>query len=389
MYNRRYDKVFLMLRQEVAGYALGKRPPWGSCVMELKNGKGKLHLTAQGLKPLGRGYAVYVMAGEESIYCGELRPDSREGRGELKWEFQPDAVGQGKTAEDFHTVLILAEDGKGGVSAPLTAYFGEKKNWKKDFKAREKTLQPVAEKINMSTAEEEIKIQAAEAAVLTPPVVEMIPFVAEQRKEGAEQPKGPNGKDTNAKVAETQKTSYHGSFQGLLAKFRQELENLEETGILTPQETENIRNLGAKPAPIPLEKKEQASSEETPNEMEKTAEPEAQPLLETVEQQESFFAKNRELEPFGDGEQWKCLSLEELTVLSQIPLKWQREFFFLLPYRRYHHLILQEKEDGIWLGLPGFYDAKDEADAKSFGFGEFRRVDDEWGYWMAFLRREG
>ena len=35
MYNRRYDKVFLMLRQETAGYAVGKRPPWGSCIMEL------------------------------------------------------------------------------------------------------------------------------------------------------------------------------------------------------------------------------------------------------------------------------------------------------------------------------------------------------------------
>ena len=39
MYNRRYEKVFLMLRQETAGYALGKRPPWGSCVMEIKNGQ--------------------------------------------------------------------------------------------------------------------------------------------------------------------------------------------------------------------------------------------------------------------------------------------------------------------------------------------------------------
>ena len=385
MYNRRYDKVFLMLRQEVAGYALGKRPPWGSCVMELKNGKGKLHLTVQGLKPLGRGYAVYVMAGEESIFCGELRPDSKEGHGELKWEFQPDALGNGKKAEDFHTVLILAEDGKGGVSAPLTAYFGEKKNWKKEFKPREKTLQPI-EEMKLQTAEEEIKLQAAEAAVMTPPVVQIMPAVSEKREERTEQSKDINAKDTNAKVAETQKTSYHGSFQGLLAKFRQELENLEETGILTPQETENIRSMGANPVPATLEKQEQGKGEEQAAEMEERA---AQLLAETVEQQESFFAKNRELEPFGDGEQWKCLSMEELVLLSQIPLKWQREFFFLLPYRRYHHLILQEQEDGIWLGLPAFYDEKDEADAKSFGFREFCRVDDEWGYWMTFLEREG
>lgn len=382
MYNRRYDKVFLMLRQEEAGYALGKRQPWGSCVMELKNGKGKLHLTVQGLKPVGRNYSVYVMAGAESLFCGELHPDGREGRGELKWEFQPDDLGAGKKAEDLHTVLILAEDGAGSFSAPLTAYFGEKKNWKKEFKPREKTLQPVKEESKGQAKKEEIKIQAAEAAVLTPSVVPIMPSVSEKQKEAAEKPK-----DTNAKVAETQKTSYHGSFQGLLAKFRQELENLEETGILTKQETENIRNLGASPAPLPAEETEQGENETTETTEGKMAE--EMPPKEKLGKEGVLFPKNRELEPFGDGEQWKCLSMEELTLLSQIPLKWQREFFFLLPYRRYHHLILQEKENGVWLGLPGFYDVKDEADAKFFGFHAFRRVDDDWGYWMAFLEREG
>ena len=120
MYNRRYDKVFLMLRQETAGYAVGKRPPWGSCIMELKNGTGRLMLTVQGLRPLR--YAVYLLAGQESIFCGELHPEKKEGHAELKWAFNPDAVGEGKRAEDFHTVLILAEEG--GRSAPLAAYFG-------------------------------------------------------------------------------------------------------------------------------------------------------------------------------------------------------------------------------------------------------------------------
>ena len=96
MYNRRYDKVFLMLRQETAGYAVGKRPPWGSCIMELKNGTGRLMLTVQGLRPLR--YAVYLLAGQESIFCGELHPEKKEGHAELKWAFNPDAVGEGKRA---------------------------------------------------------------------------------------------------------------------------------------------------------------------------------------------------------------------------------------------------------------------------------------------------
>ena len=75
MYNRRYDKVFLMLRQETAGYAVGKRPPWGSCIMELKNGTGRLMLYGAGLRPLR--YAVYLLAGKEGgIFC-ELHEKKR------------------------------------------------------------------------------------------------------------------------------------------------------------------------------------------------------------------------------------------------------------------------------------------------------------------------
>lgn len=121
MYNRRYDKVFLMLRQETAGYAVGKRPPWGSCIMELKNGTGRLMLTVQGLRPLR--YAVYLLAGQESIFCGELHPEKKEGHAELKWAFNPDAVGEGKRAEDFHTVLILRR--RAAVLARLRLFRGE------------------------------------------------------------------------------------------------------------------------------------------------------------------------------------------------------------------------------------------------------------------------
>ena len=331
MYNRRYEKVFLMLRQETAGYALGKRQPWGSCVMELKNGKGRLHLTIQGLKPLQ--YEVYVMAGEESIFCGKIQPEKKEGRCELKWDFSPDAVGGGKQAEDFHTVLVMAEGG----SAPLTAYFKEKRDWKKDFLPRKKEA-PAEEKL--IRYEEE------------PAVPEETFIVLEKPKEA---------KDTNEKVAEMQKESYHGSFQGLLAKFRQELEELEETGILSHEETMQIRNIGVQDVE----------------------------MQEKTEQKEivSVFASNEELCPFGGDETWKRISLEELILLSQIPLKWQREFFFLLPYRKYHHLILQEKEDGLWIGLPGQFNVQDAADAHAFGFHEFRNTNGDWGYWMTFLER--
>lgn len=370
MYNRRYEKVFRMLRQETAGYAIGNRPPWGSCVMELKNGAGRLSLTVQGLRPRGGGYGVYLLAGEESIFCGVLSPDSRSGHGTWQWDFAPDAVGEGKTAEEFRTVLLVAEDGGGSDSVVLTADFGEKQMWKGVFRPRAKA-QPAKTQLQAepeSPAEPaepqaEISLQAAEACPAA--MRDSLPHTG----------------------------GYHGSFQGLLARFRQELEELEETGILSETETAAIRSAGE--SPIVTEAKE-AEAAEAP------AEPpaeEAEPPAETAHsasgdtvadnpQTASPFCGNRELEPFAAGEAWKCLLLEEMTLLSQIPLRWQRAFFFLLPYRRYHHLILREGDTGVWLGVPGEYRAAEEAEAAAFGFTEFRRVDGDWGYWIAFLERD-
>lgn len=113
-------------------------------------------------------------------------------------------------------------------------------------------------------------------------------------------------------------------------------------------------------------------------------------LDETAEETSgtSPFAKNRELQPFAAGEGWKCISLAELTLLPQVPLRWQREFFFLLAERRYHHLILRAAEDGVWLGLPALFDEADAAEARKFGFAAFRRVDGERGYWLTRLEKD-
>ena len=162
MYNRRYDKVFLMLRQETTGYAVGKRPPWGSCIMELKNGTGRLMLTVQGLRPLR--YAVYLLAGH---------PEKKEGHAELKWAFNPDAVGEGKCAEDFHTVLILAEEG--GRSAPLAAYFGEKTDWKAILQPQKGAeRQKKAEPQEMPKLQEKTALKTAETAALSEQKAELL-----------------------------------------------------------------------------------------------------------------------------------------------------------------------------------------------------------------------
>ncbi|MDO4530594.1 MAG: hypothetical protein Q4C06_01325 [Bacillota bacterium] len=353
MYNRRYEKVFLMLRQETAGYGTGKRPPWGSCVMELKNGRGRLQLTIQGLK--AGSYEVYAMAGEETIFCGLVQPQGKEGRCGLKWDFDPDKLGSGRTAEELHTVLVMAE----GLAAPLTAYFKGKQDWKKDFKRRERAeiLLEAAEMLEGMEKREapKARIDYSEGGKGAEE------YEAEEKRErngseaAAEERKERN---INGAIAEEQKESYHGSFQGLLAKFRRELEELEEAGILSPKETEAIRSSGEPPRCV----------------QEKT--------------EQGLFAAHRETSPFGDGIPWKCLTPDELSLLAEIPLHWRQEFFFLLPGRKYHHLILQEKEEGIYLGLPSYYREEDAKEGERFGFREFRPVEGDRGYWMCFLERK-
>lgn len=270
MYNRRYDKVFLMLRQETAGYAVGKRPPWGSCIMELKNGTGRLMLTVQGLRPLR--YAVYLLAGQESIFCGELHPEKKEGHAELKWAFNPDAVGEGKRAEDFHTVLILAEEG--GCSVPLAAYFGEKTDWKAIFQPQKKAEPPKKEKPQeMPKLQEKIDLKAEKTTALS-----------EQKAEPPEAQEKPLSAQ-----------GCHGSFQGLLAKFRRELENLEETGVLSAEETANIRAAGKTENP-PVKEGGQCADTGTER-VDKTTE--IVDKADTSGQQKDTLGQQKKLEPFG------------------------------------------------------------------------------------------
>ena len=136
MYQRRYDKVYLMLRQETAGYGMGSRGPWGSCILEIKNGQGKLTVAVEGLRPLIHGqYQVYGLLAKDGeckgISCGELTVN-KQGHGEMAWDFDPDALGGGYTVEDLFGVTVATETGN-SLSAPLTAYVGEKRQWRSVF----------------------------------------------------------------------------------------------------------------------------------------------------------------------------------------------------------------------------------------------------------------
>ena len=56
MYNRRYDKSFVMLKQELGGFSLGQQSAWGSCVME--KWKRTFHIFSARFKKINRWKAI-------------------------------------------------------------------------------------------------------------------------------------------------------------------------------------------------------------------------------------------------------------------------------------------------------------------------------------------
>lgn len=445
MYQRRYDKVYLMLRQEAAGYGLGSRAPWGSCVMELKNGKGRLTVQVQGLRPLPQ-YDVYALLAQPqgrqtALHCAALQLDA-QGSAKMEWDFLPDDLADGYQAEDLFAVLITTTM-QGKQVAPLAAYFGARREWRSCF----------VQKDEKSSAEEK-DLCAAEALPRTayskPPISKETPIhvIALPKEPPQEQPteqaktEAPNNPNAQAQSTE----SYHGNFRGLLQKFRDEMTQLQEMGILSEEESQRILGTQSTSSPMSEVMKEvvperssepqsdmhdaqdvqdvqdmqdmQAAENNLPQPEQNTKETvqnipptqqteqertqaRAAALQQRVEEQPTqknpetpqtnidweILSNNQILTPFEDGAPWYCISLGELVLLPQAPLAWQKEPFFLLSYARYGHLILRENGDGFLFGLPDTYESSARRQAEQLGFATFVRLPQQetLGYWIGRL----
>lgn len=393
MYNRRYDKVFVMLRQEMNGFAAGQRPAWGSCTMEIKNGKGRLAATVQGLKKLkeDRNYVFYVVAGKtgqaEGIVCCPLEIDDY-GKGEIRWEFDPDNIaGTGYIAEELHTATLLVK-GKDdyGLIAPLAGYFDEKINWKSRY--QEKSIPEVKLQGETESPLEVVKespvaevMENVEVAVQEPKKEEE--KVAVQEKQLKEEVQLPSVEETSpaedvgiascealasAIPGNQQKSNFQQSFSDMLKNFQRELIELEKQGIIKPEDRKRIDLSGQLAGSKESEEKQLESN----------------PALEYI------LLHNTEIIPFDeDNKKWKCISMEELVVLPVDSLSMMRNTFFQLAYRRYKHFILSSEDGGVYyLGIPDTYSSENKRVTEDFDFQGFKACGQEpmqenaYGYWM-------
>lgn len=119
----------------------------------------------------------------------------------------------------------------------------------------------------------------------------------------------------------------------------------------------------------------------------------------------------REEEPAVDGEgevdtyitpsrmQFKKIRRQDIAMLPRCEWRLANNSFLLHGYYNYHHLMLIEDGDELWLGVPGIYHRREARAAEAFGFTRFvnecdealdedeKEQTEEFGYWCRRVRR--
>ena len=407
MYNRRYDKVFIMLRQELNGFSMGQQPAWGSCIMELKNKKGKLFVTVQGLKKLAddRTYEFFVIGGMgtamRGVSCGNIFVD-QYGKGELKWEFDPDEIGQSCfCVEQLHTVALLVKGGY-GLTAPLAGYFKEKVSWQKQFQEeKEKKDLRAAEAILAQPPKKENKIEKSEQKREEKITQIHKQDMQETKKEMEKQKTEPQNfitiedirKETNKKEENTEST-FQKNFKNMLLNFKKELEQLEQKGVLTQEDRKKIAQADAMTV-----KKEETSvvtdKKDLNENKEETSIVAGKKDLNENKEITYILEHNDDIYPFEEKDRWKSIALEELAVLPLDALKMMHHSFFILAYRKYKHFIFQKTAEGeYYIGVPDQYQPQTRREAQQLLFSTFEPCKKEtmkvgcYGYWIRKMKGE-
>ena len=137
IYSRRYSRNFIPLKQDSQKHNLDFRPSLGRCVVEIKDGRGKVNIYAQGINPKSDYYLEFIgfeKGNIKNVCLGKFNVDSY-GKGEFSAQFDPDNMENAKSKiEDFNVVSIMVKDDT-DISSALVGYVGNEIDWKEQYKA--------------------------------------------------------------------------------------------------------------------------------------------------------------------------------------------------------------------------------------------------------------
>lgn len=384
MYNRRYDRIVIVLKQETPGTSLTERPADGSAAIEIRNGKGKLSLHVQNVKPLlgDKYYQAYLLScypkQMELVPISPITVD-QNGKGDIKWPFNPENVGgSGLTIESFNIVTVLtSQPGETKPIPALSGYKDSKINWKDSFIQKMEQAEAKKRAADLELTEQDLtEIELANKEGTTTDTVVLTETTEETATQTAEEPEEAD-RSQEPSAAEIQMQSCDSAasqetFHDLVTRFQQELRELESMGILSPEEGQLLPPTQTQEAAV-LPDLTMPTGKDNPL------------LL-------SFFNSHNKVAPFAnDSGEWIYLTLNESAALPFSDSHFLHNPFFISSYQKYKHLLLgktQSKSVEYVFGIPDFYHRAQVLMASRLGFHQFiclegdAPLENSPGYWL-------
>lgn len=388
MYNRRYDRKTIILKQETDSFSKSAGQT-AVAAIEIKNGKGRITLQGKA----GDGQHIYLVGADRgSNICADL--------GQVgKAEFNPENVADSARSIENFDIVVLGKrevDGNFGWSV-YVGFLNGRREWRKNIATVKKNqdkvqtvevVEKIQPKEEMLTKEEKIhpkeeKIQeVAEISESEPQTEEDKETQIQQLASESDFEEEINMEGTNplaAKIMEMttnpsdgQQENIHDTFKRIVQSFNREMKNLEDIGVLSLSEIMSI---------------EEECDTKDEKEIEK-----ASRKVET--EQDYIFEHNEEMKPFNNEEcKWVRICPEEIWALGLKDNTVNASSFVLYADKKYKHLLLGRRESGMLiLGVPDCYKSAERRKALAMGFVDFFGIGDErleegkYGYWIKNLR---
>lgn len=150
IYSRRYSRNFVPLKQDSNKYNLDFRPSLGRCVIEIKDGKGKINIYAQGIKPKTT-YHLELVGFEKgnikNVCLGNFSVDNY-GKGDFSTIFNPDNINNtNNKIEDFSVISVMVKN-ENDICSALAGYIENEIDWHDQYKAQAIINLPICKPYN-------------------------------------------------------------------------------------------------------------------------------------------------------------------------------------------------------------------------------------------------
>lgn len=416
-YSRNYSRIFITLKQERPDFCLNSRPAMGRCIIEIRNGKGKLMTFIQGLKP-DILYKIHMIScGTEKsigVSVGFIDIDNN-GKGEMKWEFDPDNVGNsGINIENFNVIAFLVP-GNNDITAPIVGYSDNVVLWKNNFKIfdkeeinENKELEdndniPETDKLN--SKENQLNESSLQENLLD----EENKITQDDSDKDLKNNEKTDIKDENQKPEPEPDTNLNENKPETKCDEKSSTDNsnnIEKTNIKEENiaskkgifEEDNINNYSKFKNIVEKFKQEMGELKYYTSMTEETEKEISNEIETDIDDISYLFKNNPEMKPFvknNNNAKWIRISVNDLSVLPGNAWKYINNPFVNYSYKKYRHLLLGMYTDSnnryLILGIPGMYKLDYKMEAGIQGFRTFKTCENkkaeenDYGYWIMNL----